>query len=310
MNNSGIRVYTNETLATIPVSNYITLGIITLFVYVLAIIFHCLGVYLLTCCNAVRSIQDVIILNMSVNEILICCSYFAQTIIIQCKVESSTQTYLIVSACLFILLPNFMIMMLLTVNRFLEIYLNIHYNRLITKQNVCKVLFFCWGIGAVCGISLVKFSNESIVIFIFNYILPSFEGILFLLALSTYIYIWKIFKKTKRSKEDNRLLKKNFFTPFFIIISFIAFFIAPDIANLLLKLLFLLENPNISNSLLMLHGIGFICDALIYTFLQRRLRIRLKKQLKALIENKFVGPLFKLRQKPLAYVINTTQLKE
>ena len=264
-----------------------SLAIIPLFLNTLAIALHCLGVYLLTCFNTNRSIQDVVILNLSIAEILISCCDITQNILTNYNVNSSKISYLIIAECSFLLLPSFMIMMVLTVNRFLEVYLSIHYNRLVTKKIVCKALLACWGMGMACGIATlaIRTSNENIAAVFFKYILPSVEGIVLLTALTVYLYIWKLFRRRNSSHAANEgFFQRNFFPPFLIIISFCIFVIAPDVTNLILIYILNFKNPNITNTLLIFYGVGFICDALIYIFLQAHLRNRLKNRLKQMRE--------------------------
>ena len=76
----------------------------------------------------------------------------------------------------------------------------------------------------------------------------------------------------KWKRNWRRGFRRNFFAPSLIILTFVLFVILPDIVNLLLFYVYGIGTVLHSNILLTMYVCGFIADAIIYIFLQRKLR--------------------------------------
>ncbi|XP_057303557.1 uncharacterized protein LOC130640955 isoform X1 [Hydractinia symbiolongicarpus] len=266
--------------------------------YGIAITLHCLGIYLLICLKHKRRNQDTVILNLSIAEIAMSLFDLTQNILSRGNSVTSTNIrYLTIAQCSFFVLPSFLIMILLTLDRFFEVYLNLQYFIYFNKKKTRILLALCWLTGLVCGIvllSLKKFYEDTSTI-IYKYIFPVTEGVFFVVAVVTYTYLYKKFRLVRRhpsTESVNRSTKatapksglrgRNFFAPLLIIATFLIFVMVPDVTNLIL--FYILETgTNLhSNILLLFYAIGFTCDALIYIFLQKHIRdiLMLKLNLK------------------------------
>ena len=248
--------------------------------YAIALSFHSLGIYLMTNVQTRNRIQDIIIINLSITEIFMSICECSQNIILRFNINPIVVDYFIVLECALFVLPSVWIMGLLALNRFLEIYLNIKYNLIVNRKRIRIPLIVFWVIGVLNALTLVYLRSkyDTVSTIIFKFLLPTSEALFVFIAVGSYSYIWKKFceQRTKihrRSQQFNRqrmgFLKKKFFPPFLIIVAFFIFVLIPDLLNLVfLHVLKLKESPMINSIIQVLYVIGFICDALIYIFLQ------------------------------------------
>lgn len=253
---------------------------------VISISLHGIGIFLLTSLKTRRN-QDVIILNLSIAELIMSCCEMAQNILHHVyPVSSLAVSYLTVAQCTLFVFTSFLIMIVLTLDRFLETFLNLKYVCYINKTTTRRCLFVCWLSGWTCGSVLLPlryYHDKNIATVIFKYIFPITEGIFLITAAACYSYIYAKFRKLNyqpfQGKPEfyghqarTKYRKKKFFPPFLIMISFVLFVVLPDIANLLLFYVFKNGITLHSNILSTFYVLGFICDAVIYVFLQKHVR--------------------------------------
>ena len=230
-----------------------------------------------------------IIMNLSVAEILMSLSDLTQNILSRHKlfpIPSTRIKYLtITQSCLFVI-PSFLIMTVLAVDRFLEIYLHLRYCNLINRKKLKILLFLCWCtgfVGAAILLPLAAVGKDSATI-IFKYPFPIIEGMFLMVAISSYSYIYNKFKNRNNNEIKNKnsikskFRKRNFFAPTLIICTFIIFVLSPDIANLFLFYITDIGSSYHANIMLLCYVIGYILDAIIYIFLQERVRRKLIKK--------------------------------
>lgn len=260
--------------------------------YIVSLILHGMGTYVLLTLRSRRSNQDTIILNLSVSEIFMSLFDLTQNILSRYVAHKDAPTnYLTIIQCTLFVLPNFLILFILTLDRLLEVYLNIKYKVYVTKSKTRLQLRVCWCTGCACAIVIITLRvtiYKDVARYIFMYIFPIVEGLLFLFAVTTYIYIYRRLLRNQRPPTHYPSVHGNIqtttrsiklFPPFLILITFFIFAIAPDVANLFLFYIYDEVGTNLhSNILLTLYVIGFICDALIYIFLQSHIRHWLKRK--------------------------------
>jgi hypothetical protein len=178
---------------------------IPLLFYSIAVVLHSIGIMLLTKVRRRRN-QDLIILHLSVSELFMCLLDIAQNILMRDRyMRRSTEVaiaYVIIVNCCFFVVPSFLIIITLTVDRLLEVLLNIKYQLYFTKFTVKVVLASNWMFGAALGAILISMKmthGTKVRLFIFMIVFPVLQSIFLVLAFITYGYIYKKFRKKFKS---------------------------------------------------------------------------------------------------------------
>ena len=356
--------------------------------YSIAVILHTVGITLLIKLKRKRH-QDLIIMHLSITELFMCLLDIAQNVIMRygyvTPVTSQIIYYVIMVNCCFFVVPSFLIIITLTLDRFMEVYLNLKYHLYCKNAQVKCILVANWIVGAVLGVVLIALrvtkGTKSLKI-VYLVVFPCLQLVFLLIATVTYAYIYQKFKsKFKRlflgkvspavatehtchhknnnntpddkyslpplqestpygidsirrrennndnnnndkkrhsfwdvtqprkvvvfnglvkPADDNNIdstpkrkrrrrrkatknvpfKRRNFFAPSLIVLSFVLFVVIPDMLNLLINYLKIIEGTaSTYNILLCLYSMGFIMDGIVYIFLQRHLRTMLVKLL-------------------------------
>lgn len=290
--------------------------------YVISITLHGIGIFLLRSLRT-RKNQDSIILNLSVAETIMSCCELTQNVLQRFyPVSSDPVSYLTIAQCTLFVLPSFLIMTVLTLDRFFETYLNLKYVCYFNKNTTRYFLSACWLSGFVCASVLLtlRYRNVNTATVIFKYIFPVTEGIFLMTAIVSYSYIYTKFRKVHHQPCHSRLefyghqartkyrMRRNFFPPFLIVLSFVLFVILPDITNLMLFYVFNVGTTLHSNILLTFYVLGFICDAVIYIFLQNHIRRQFYKMFRAKTAPDMVTPTSSARSSLRSTLYNRTKV--
>jgi len=263
---------------------------ITLFVlHSIAITLHCLGIYLLSHqIKKDRSHQVPIMMNLSIAEIFMGLFDVAYNIMIGEGVTKDITDYFYTIQCCCFVISCFLILTVLTLDRFFEVYLNITYPIYFTKRVVHICLFCCWAVGFSLGIILCSLKYAigiNTLDVVFRFLFPLFELFFFVSAVVTYSYIYSKFRRLSRDpnlNSKNTLKKRKFFVPTLIIFTFFLFAIIPDQLHLFLFYIYDIGSNTFLNAILLLYVVGFICDAAIYIFFQKTTYKILRRKLNAL----------------------------
>ena len=166
----------------------------------------------------------------------------------------------------FISLTYFAIMTLLVLDRFLAFYLNIKYLVICTKKRIKKVVIALISIIFVLSTLLVILVIVEIIdltstIVVLMKISVVFDLIYITLCITTYIYIFTVFKRQMKIRKMSSTLQDRFklLVPSLIIATFIFFIIIPEIVDL-----FSNNRYPINTIAEILYSIGFLCDPIIY----------------------------------------------
>jgi len=256
--------------------------------YLLAITLHVFGCFIITTKLKYRRNQDRIILNLSIAEIGMACSDVTQNILMMMlPVNSKVVRYLTIMQCCVFVFPCFLVVTVLTLDRFLEVFLNIRYFCFVSTLKMQQTLVICWCCGFVLIAVLVPLASvvhyHHIAATIFIYLFPITEGTFLVIAIFSYAYIYTKFRqlhklpgiKTLEHKGEYKKIERRrhrVFAPFLIVLTFVAFVIIPDLANMMLFYVFKNGTNFHSNLLLTFYALGFISDAVIYIFVQRHIK--------------------------------------
>ena len=185
------------------------------------------------------------------------------------------------------------IMFAITLDRFLELQLNITYHLYWNKnrtKNTLILVFCIVNVSWVVLLCIILSYQQSIFVLniyqkigeiYFTYFAPVIDTICLIFAAIVYFYI---FSKMYRNKKKEEKLRKQlrcseianinvkvnkYRVPFWIIITFLLFYVVPDI-------LILTINPDgyVLLTIRGLHGIGFIADPIIYIFSLNHVKIK------------------------------------
>lgn len=223
------------------------------------------------------------LINLSISEILFVTLGLVSLILIACG-ENSYAQYVLVIQYTTCCLQYFLAMIYMTVDRFLEIRLNIVYPVVWKYRYTKGVIFVTW---VACGVFSVVIllselpSRKRMEWIIFVYFYPIFESVFLALSVSIYGYIFVKLKQNschvykKHSGLMKRRKKKHFYVPALIVLSFFVFIMIPDT----LTTVFVLRDTKVPGSLqnyvYCSYLVGFSCDAIVYTFLSPLVRTKL-----------------------------------
>jgi len=265
----------------------------------IAISLHCLGIYLLSHqIKQDRSHQVPILMNLSIAEIFMSVFDVAYNIMISYNVEANINIYVYTIQCTCFVISNFLVLTVLALDRFFEVYLNITYPIFITKQVIHRALFGCWSIGFTLGIILCTLRYTmgiNTLDVVFRILFPFFEILFFSCAVCSYSYIYMKYRQMSRNQakttnNNNSFKKRKFFVPTLIIFTFFLFAIIPDQLHLFLFYIYDIGSNTFLNTILLMYVVGFICDAVIYIFFQKTTYSILRKKLKLLSNKNNVAP--------------------
>lgn len=173
--------------------------------YSIAVVLHSIGITLLIKLKRKRH-QDLIIMHLSVTELFMCLLDMTQNVIMRnnyvTPVTSEIVKYVILVNCCLFVVPSFLIIITLTLDRFLEVYLNIRYHLYFRSDKVKWILVTNWIAGAALGAVLITLravkGTKSLKI-VYLVIFPCLQVVFLGIATVTYAYIYKKFKsKFKR----------------------------------------------------------------------------------------------------------------
>ena len=174
---------------------------------------------------------------------------------------------------IFFMINYYFIMTLLTIDRFLVFYLNVKYHIRFPPAKVLKMIQIVIAISLIPTITfavlilLVKISLEQLGSICFvSYLI--FDAIYILIAIATYTYIFKVYKRQVKMRRNSTRNKENFnhLIPGLIIITFITFAIIPDFYNMTRIYKIINSHETIADIASVFYRVGWMVDPLIYIF--------------------------------------------
>ena len=185
---------------------------------------------------------------------------------------------------IFFMINYYFIMALLTIDRFLVFYLNIRYHIRFPPAKMVKSIQIVVAISLMPTIifavliSLGKISLKQLGSICFvSYLI--FDGIYILIAITTYTYIFRVYKRQVNMRRNSQCTRNNekfnHLIPSLIIITFIIFAIIPDFYNMTRTYKIINSHDTIADVASVFYRVGWMVDPLIYIFFancQRRYR--------------------------------------
>ena len=206
------------------------------------------------------------------------------------------------------------VLIMLTFDRFLSLYLNVHYTLWLNEKKTKVILGICFGLGVLANTLLIYFSEkdfEQTLKVISLYLWVPLDDIFISVAIVTYIYILvrikrerrenikkvlatKYYRETEnkninvgRRKSSNLLLKsdkyltwKSYIIPLLLILTFLVFIGIPDNIYFWSFILNKKLHPLFEPITFILYPTGISADAIIYTLCPKNMRQFLMRKFK------------------------------
>ena len=184
------------------------------------------------------------------------------------------------------------VMILLTIDRFLAVFLNINYSvywtETKTKISLACLLLAALSVSLILIIAFDTFEERQQAM---HYIVwPGCNFSFILIALATYIYMYRQISKNKRKQatltksvrvshqsenlRKSKDLKKGFYFPTLLIVTFMMFWIFPDLTFLYYTKVGEKMPKTMKNVMIMLYPLGLACDASLYVIFPWTIRKR------------------------------------
>ena len=169
------------------------------------------------------------------------------------------------------------ITILLTFDRFLAVHLNIRYHLYWSTKKMCVGLFtvFIISVSISTVMMIIPVPMKTKFQLISAYVWPVYDILSLFFIMLTYIYLYyKIrenrkkelkLKKELNSNNDNNFkeLQKSFYLPTLIILSFLCFYVIPDMVFSIAMWMKKTLPQELKTSLVMMYPIGVIIDAIL-----------------------------------------------
>lgn len=297
-------------------------GILQIAFYIIAAIFHAIGLWLLSIIRyspTFGSIQRLFFINISTCDILGCIlsisSKIAEIVAPEWSKQESIMHRISISG-MYIWYIGLMTM--LTIDRFLSVYLNLRYHMVCTLKRARLVLFLLFIFSLTCTLVCLNIGTTLQIETVMVYAWLVLDGIFLCCAFLTYIYFFRKIKKNRR-KESATLpssyresllkrqsssidpqqcrtrkmsikikntiasLRRSFFAPSLLIGNFIIFWLLPDQIFFWLNMMRKRSmSPLMNGILLNFYPFGILLDAVIYIFFQQEILSLLRKKIQKL----------------------------
>lgn len=173
--------------------------------YTIPTILHTVGLYMLFTTRITRLAynQKLYLINISISELLICVFKISHRLfsLYDYSLYSFKLWTIQTSGCF---MAYIIFMVLLSVDRFLEVYLNIKYPIFVTKRTAHFSVLIVWLVSAMFAMALVlQNSDNHVRRVVILYFWPSSELTFLLIALLVYTYLFVKIRKYR--KKTNRI---------------------------------------------------------------------------------------------------------
>ena len=259
-------------------------NILLLVLNIINIVLHGIGIYLLYCLynRCTHRIQQIYLINLSVTECIL--NVLEALKLLRLLVPISDKTgktldliipYVIMMQFTGISLVFYFAMIYITLDRFLEIVLNIKYPLYWNKYKAKYLLIFTWVVGAVSGIivclanTYTGFQWEGL---FFKYVYPTIELSFVILAVMTYSFIFHKYRRCKniptpsinkrnviQFQRPSLLLvfrQSRFYVSVLLVISFLLFMVAADLIYLFAAIVYGINSDILLTSCLISYAIS------------------------------------------------------
>ena len=295
-------------------------GTLQIALYIIAALLHAVGLGLLSSVKhspTFSSVQRLFFFNISTCDILGCVLSISAKIVGLAAPEwwSANKNVMHRIGISGMYIWYIGLMTLLTMDRFLTVYLNLRYRMVCTFHRARMTLLSLFVFSLACTLVCVNVGTTEDIEYVMLYAWLVLDGVFLCVALVTYIYFFRKIKRNRRyesvslpstfheslnhksstteskcrsrkfsfKKGGTSSLKRAFFTPSLLVGNFIVFWLLPDqiffCLNIMRKRF---VSPVLIGLLLNFYPFGILLDAVIYIFFQREIISLLKKKIQNL----------------------------
>lgn len=270
----------------------LTLSLIQSLFSLLVLIFHVIGIYLLRRTFSYTRNQKLYLIQKSIMEIMFLIVH--NNIILYFKVYNlRNPVYCYVSlliSCL-IAIPYCNIVVLLSFDRFAQVWLNIKYTVYVTngRANMAVVLNWIFGsLFCIVAFSMQYAVNRATYLLVHAIVNQFFIMMVVIVSVPCYLYIYCKVRKNKKSDNSNAIIMRRCisthnrhrmldFVPFWICFIFFVFIFIPNLFILFSHRTFSMSYKIQVYFAIVAHffyDIGILCDVLIYIFMNKALKCK------------------------------------
>lgn len=250
-----------------------------------ALILNTIGVYLLRKTSSGRSNQNLLLMNMSIIKIIISITEIVLTTLQAYGQEEARpyQIFDIIDAALFCV--NDQVVLIITADRLFAVVFSIQYNTKDTRKIVTRSVAAAWLIGTAGILPFFFIAYDLLYEVVYKIVFLSLDGLVIVTTLVTYSCILKQLLTSGKKFSNTANGESSFFKQYgqffyissLIILSFILFVAIPDIVYVSLVIIKGNEDPYIESGIGVVWSIYLVTDPLIYIFLQKPIRRKLKQ---------------------------------
>ena len=292
----------------------IAVDIILLFLCIINIFLHILGIYLLTSIKKINknTVQHLVIVNLSISEVCICvirlvnivtrlgldwCDY-DKRIIGEADHYFQTIIFTLLS------FTYYFSILLITVDRLLACCLTVRYPIYLDVHKAKRVLIGISVIGVLIYVTTevsYQITGNELTDSIYLYFYIPFDGIFVITAVFTYSVMFHRYKESVKRRSRIRSIsitrikristfqifhKSKFYVSALLVLTFVMFNVTADLIYLFAVKVMRVRSEIIVNAIRISYMVSFLADGLVYIFLQpfvRRLlfqKIRLGRKAK------------------------------
>ena len=269
------------------------MSLMILILDIIVLLIHILALTLLITVkqNNVLGSQKILLIALCVTELTYAVVNLGALSFAYMEMKDIYEALLILNFPCLILLHVFL-MYLITIDRFLEIYLNIKYNIMWSPKKTMFVILLALTLSFLSLIPSFVIGLRKILFFVNVYILPILELIFIIAASVIYSYIIKKVLQYRRNNkrlreqlhENNKVVHhtnlKNplkIFAPTLIIITFVLFMVGSNVVSVFA--FFKKPRRNVRNIPFILLPVGFVADAITYIFNLKSVRLSLRRKI-------------------------------
>ena len=274
----------------------------------LNIIFHSIGCYLLLKLykNGKENVQQIYLINLSITHTLGNMFQLISRVLLMVKNGDTAYFCIIVILLTLFTFSYYMSMVYITVDKALDILLNIKYPLYWNEHRAKYLVYLTWLVGVLTSVFVFvlhyvgNITVENIADHMFLYVYPLFDFTFVVLAVLCYSFLFHKYKQSRFSPccpQNNvkifnckfravtgRVLKifrtSNFYISVLLILTFLIFMVIPNLVYLVYGVLGGNKSKTLDDTLLILFNISYLLDAWIYIFAQQPVRRMLFKKLR------------------------------
>lgn len=265
---------------------------------VFIVFLHGVGVILLLSYHrrGIKKAQNIFIINLSICELLISSTDFVirlPEVLLEVYDETfgAFQDYMLIFLYSGVSFVYYLDMIFITLDRLLSILLSIRYRVHCTNSRAKRLIQVTWVIGLLFSFiisAVYHFTEFPWEKALFTYFFPFIELIFLILAVVTYILIFRKYRKSLLSFRANiypgakynskQFSSSNFYIPVLMISIFVVFMLIPDFVYLFYGIIGGNDSAELSGLCWVSYGISSLSNGYVYIFLQKSIRAGFMKR--------------------------------